>query len=371
MASIVVSVAATRTASVHQNVRCERCGKAYAYEIIRSASGSGSSLFGLDNAGARAAAEAEAAALREAALGRDPVPCPHCRHVQDAAIDDVRRRRVRRARSAVLHTAWISAGVAGGIAYAHWKRHGLPEGGDGRVLAVAGAAGAAVALFGLAYWWAGRLKFDRAQFDFLPPDHWRRWAQPALLERRDDRGPYYAPANRVELIRHSDGVVVQPFRIGLPANCAHCCAPAGRAYVPPVGLSKGAETYPCCQPCQRVARGRWWRAALAVVLGCGLALAALAGPARALLPDGTPEWVRVALLAGMGVPVTAILAILVANVADRPVSRRTLDRTRGWVRLRARNPAYQKLIEARFTDPFVHSVRVAPAPQEQAITGGV
>ena len=83
----------TTTASVLREVRCEKCGQTYYYEMIRTGSGSGSSPFMLNERGAAGRAERAAHQRAEKALlrGSDPVPCPACGWFQSAMLRDTRR----------------------------------------------------------------------------------------------------------------------------------------------------------------------------------------------------------------------------------------------------------------------------------------
>src|ERR1700754_4599988 len=93
-------------------VRCEKCSANYYYEMLRVATGSGSSPYMLNNAGAanRAASGARKNLDALLARGTDPVPCPHCGWFQAEMVRDARQRRHR-------WMGWLTLGVPGLILF--------------------------------------------------------------------------------------------------------------------------------------------------------------------------------------------------------------------------------------------------------------
>lgn len=75
---------AQMSATAVRDVTCEKCRTRYAYAIKRSDFGTGTSIYGLDDAGAeRRAANQAAERLREALDNAiELVPCPNCGHYQ-------------------------------------------------------------------------------------------------------------------------------------------------------------------------------------------------------------------------------------------------------------------------------------------------
>src|SRR5262249_29495978 len=76
----------TSTASGHavKFVTCENCPTEYAYLPDREVSGGGTTMYGMDEEGARSGARSAANATLAAVLKNDydPVPCPACGHYQ-------------------------------------------------------------------------------------------------------------------------------------------------------------------------------------------------------------------------------------------------------------------------------------------------
>jgi hypothetical protein len=248
------------------------------------------------------------------------------------------------------------------------KRFGKSD--EQAILIIAATIVAVAAAFGIALVAVYVRGLDRAKFDALPADHRLRWAQPALLERQDAEGFYYVPARRIDVIRRGDAVIARTHRIGLPPNCAHCCAPATRDFAPPVAISEHTETHPCCDACQKRGARRWWSwLVLAVIASVG-ACGAVAQALSPLLTTSTASWLRWTLLLGLGLPATAVLALFVPNVIGRPLVRRDVDRGRGWVSLRARNPEFRRLLEQHVTNPLAHTVRGRGVPPAHPPSSG-
>src|SRR5690242_18809802 len=89
--------AARAAGSVIREVRCERCGGGYAYELSRIAAGSGAAMYYLFQGAAKRRAQRNAAKALAKALATDEelVPCPACGRVQEPAIRAARRRAYR------------------------------------------------------------------------------------------------------------------------------------------------------------------------------------------------------------------------------------------------------------------------------------
>src|SRR3954470_24325400 len=82
------------SAAMMKPVRCEKCGGAYSYRMVRRGVGQGSTIYGIDSQGAsdRSAANAQAKLHRLLQTGVDPVPCPHCGWLQREMVDEIHRR---------------------------------------------------------------------------------------------------------------------------------------------------------------------------------------------------------------------------------------------------------------------------------------
>ena len=98
---IPVPVAMSYTAKVKGRqlklVSCVQCSEEYVYALERAAQAEDTSILFLDNAGAKARAEAAAQAKLNAKLERecDVVPCPACGHIQPDMVKQARRLRHR------------------------------------------------------------------------------------------------------------------------------------------------------------------------------------------------------------------------------------------------------------------------------------
>lgn len=87
----------TVSGTVVRRVRCEKCACAYAYELVRAASGAATSLYLLNNEGAdyRARTRAHKKLRRALERGVEPVQCPDCGWFQAEMVQEARRRTVR------------------------------------------------------------------------------------------------------------------------------------------------------------------------------------------------------------------------------------------------------------------------------------
>jgi hypothetical protein len=354
MGLLVARLGASRIASRIRHVQCESCKQPYAYELIRRGEGTSGSLLWLENADARerAAHKAEIAAEKAVGHGHDPVSCPSCGHVQEAAIRDIARRRMQIPTTVIGMIAATCVLVPTAMLVKEWSsvqdRARLL-----RACFVVGGGGLAACAF--AYLVFRRiLRFDRPRFELLAPHHKYRLAQPALTFHMSGGGQYLAPAKPVQLVQSRRGLIIQLHRIGIPDTCLGCGEPTRRMFAPPVAMDHEIKTYSCCERCQSRLAKRWRIVSAAVVLGC---LSAAAGAA-------TIPWVNVATLryivaVTIVVLVLPIAAIVVPNVVGQPLKRRSVDRARGWVCIRSDSPKYQQLLEDRYRNPANYTFRDA------------
>ena len=81
----------TRAGGVSRNVRCEKCGQWYHYDLVREAFGA-ARAGGPVSAVQRAEAVAEARVIRALDVGGEVVPCPACGWVQAEMVREQQRR---------------------------------------------------------------------------------------------------------------------------------------------------------------------------------------------------------------------------------------------------------------------------------------
>lgn len=100
--------------AVVRRVTCEKCGCAYAYEMVRQGRGGGTSLYMLNNAGAedRARTRASKRLRRELLHGVDPVGCPDCGWYQADMVREARRRTMQ----GIVPTAIVCLAIAAAYA---------------------------------------------------------------------------------------------------------------------------------------------------------------------------------------------------------------------------------------------------------------
>jgi hypothetical protein len=134
----------TISGTVVRRVTCEKCACAYAYELVRAASGGATSIYLLDNSGAeyRARTRANKKLRRALERGVEPVQCPDCGWFQADMVQEARRRLVR----GLMPAAAVCLTLAGAMALimgALWLSP--PPGGepsDFRMVGLFGGAGA-------------------------------------------------------------------------------------------------------------------------------------------------------------------------------------------------------------------------------------
>lgn len=87
----------TTSGSIFKVVVCENCKARYVYQMIREAQAQGTSLYMLDNDGARnrAQSSAEAELKSRLTMDCDPVPCVHCGWYQENMVRRLRKERYR------------------------------------------------------------------------------------------------------------------------------------------------------------------------------------------------------------------------------------------------------------------------------------
>src|SRR6516225_1521586 len=88
---------AWRVGAVAKFVCCKKCGTEFAYTMMRHASGQGTSLYFLDNAGAEERAQRRAESKLQKALASEvePVECPKCGCFQANMVREARRRYLK------------------------------------------------------------------------------------------------------------------------------------------------------------------------------------------------------------------------------------------------------------------------------------
>lgn len=351
---LVAEWVVTRDAAALRRVTCEQCGREYFFNAIRSASGSGTSILWLDNSGAKhdAAQAARKNARASARNANDPVPCPHCGRVQEAAIRETAHRRVKAPLYGFAFFTFLVVTIVTVMTIKDLKRApdrdkairiAIQFVGIGGGFGVAGIIGCLVL----------RRRFNRVHFEMLPPQHKNRLAPPALLCRDDGDDLVYYPAKPVALIRRGQGLIVQPSQAGLPRHCLGCGTPTSHSFKPPIALSPDSESYPCCGECESAGRVRWWT----VLLRCATIVMGIAAVVACLSWEA-PKAVVWGISMSLGLVVALVAGIVSANVYGVPLARRSIDKERGWIALQSRSKIYQRLLEDRFGNAASYEQRV-------------
>ena len=317
-------------------VRCDRCGCVYFYELARVGSGSADAPYAIG--GERAARKAEERAGRDLerrlAGEAELVPCPGCQWIDE---DQVARYRRSRRRGWLKFAAIVGLGGPLASLIGAWfvwigpaaDREALPYfllAGPAISLALAGS------IVGLRH---SLLRTIRPNRDHpfapkIPPGSPRPLIRNAATGRLE-------PAGATDRPDGADGAWIE-FQVGrsvLPGCCCGCLAPADPrfAYVHP----PTAVAFPLCDRCGRRWTLRMWLGALA-----GAATVAAVGlPVLfALELDEIIFWVA----AGALMTLIPIIGALIVGHQTSPVRAKDVDRSRGVALLRFRNETYSKLV---------------------------
>lgn len=343
-----------------KTLHCESCKKRFHYEIARRGQGDATMVLFMDREGARERALGAASADAERLLqsSQDPVPCPYCGRIQEAAIREMARSQVRWAWPFIILFALISIVVPVAMSFIQPPPGEAPP--TPRVKhpeLFVGSIGVGVSLALGAICWGFIYRMDRDRFEKLPTNHWLRVAPPALIETSDPG--LLVPARPIELIHKGDWLILQLHRIGLPACCVNCAARTYISFQPPIKLSPEQETFPCCLECQRILARRWWRTSFKVfgvfvLIGCVLPFVA-----------PRPQWVTYLISSLAGVPLSLVLAILLPNVVGVSLTRRGYASTRGWSAIHTASNAYRHLIEQRYVEADAYKLRLDPTKPEK------
>jgi hypothetical protein len=104
---------AATTAAINRDVRCEKCGCAYRYELVRRGEGMGSAVYGIGEGAAERRADRRARELLEEHLANavDPVACPDCGWLQAKMVRELRDRHYRWLDAVGTTIRWIAGAV--------------------------------------------------------------------------------------------------------------------------------------------------------------------------------------------------------------------------------------------------------------------
>ncbi|MCX7424530.1 MAG: hypothetical protein NTW96_02680 [Planctomycetia bacterium] len=316
-------------------IECDECGCEYFYELARIGSGGATAPYGIGKAAAaRSSQQQSQRDLRKRlAYEAELVPCPKCNWINEELVHGYRLGRFRWVGilalgvgmigtvSSLMGAWFISIGPAADRAAVPYLLFGGPL-----VFVSLG-----VAMILLRAWLRGRIQPNR---DFplaprLPPG-----SPPALV--MDEESGELKTARRRDAVQRgrSEWYDFQLGRDQLPCVCCDCLnsATPGHAYRRFVTAAIELEV-PRCADCacrsKRTARCVWSiAAAVSLLVGGGVLLA---------MPlDSTGFW----LLFGMWTLVSLAIASYAASSMTVPVEVRMVDRSRGILNLRFRNPEY-------------------------------
>jgi len=141
----------TLTNSINKEACCEKCGAHYLYTLTRKVTGTGSSPYYLNNAGAqkRSRKDAEKKLVKALKKGVDPVPCPQCGWLQADMVRVVRKGNYKWMK--VLGWTIVLVGIAIWVVPMIWTSDNADY--DPALFGMAASVVAlGVLMFGLRFW---------------------------------------------------------------------------------------------------------------------------------------------------------------------------------------------------------------------------
>jgi hypothetical protein len=347
----------TLSGSVIKPVTCERCRKEYFYELARSAKGQGHAPYniGQEAAARRAQESAEKKLAKRLATEHEAVGCAHCGWVQDPMVAHLRRRHLRW----LLILVWVVMPIALAALGAYvWIRHADDRLSDelrnelmqyGVLVIVAGGA-----LLSLRWMLARRIDPNANYPQRSPP---LPGTPPALLKRMVDGVETLIAVQQQSEVLRGNWAEVQLERCQFPQQCCVCLGPAGVEFQTP--LTSWVKV-PMCAACRGKALRRWWKWA-----GVGISLGlATAGAISFSIPglDDSGRWAA----AFLGAIIPALIFVLILTRRGRVYRQKTIDASRGVVRLWFQNQHYTR----RLADAYRSRVTLdlEPAPVRSTFT---
>jgi hypothetical protein len=326
-------------------VVCDRCGRAYYYELARIGTGAHTAPYGIGSSRASQKAQdhSESDLQRRLAMEAELVPCPRCHWISEDLVEGYRLGRYRG-----VGKLAFAVGFAGSILslIVAWFIHiGSPL--DRWLLPyllIGGPAtftGIAMTLLLLRRWLRSRIQPNRGfpQETRLPPG-----TPPALIMDEVTQSLRVALPTSAQPDHFLD---YQFGRHKLPPLCSECLQPSdeGRGFGVQVTRLIHFEI-PRCAACAEKSDREWGRISrfsLLLVLLIGAAMVVL------MVRASVELWIiLVSSLVLFGA--TLVFISIVANARTAPVKLVGRDRSRGLVRLRFRNPAYVEAVTRQFDD---------------------
>lgn len=317
-------------------VDCEQCRCRYFYELTRIGIGSATAPYGLWSGYAeisskeQSAQELQARLIEEAEL----VPCPRCQWINEALVEGYRLSRYRWALPLGAGIAFFGT-VAALIAVSFLQLGPPADRGAVPYVLIIGPA-VSVVIGGLIVLVRNFLR-SRIQpnHSFPAPPKLPAGVPPALLVHEATQTLHPVVCHEVSATGECEWFDFQIGRHRLPKCCSHCLNEASDKHVWTHPITVAVQlSVPRCADCKRRSRGvylRAWCLAFPVSLAIGIGLLLIAR-----LNDDF-FWI----LAGCWVLICLAAAAFYASARSAPVSLRIVDRSRGILRLKFRNPGYR------------------------------
>jgi hypothetical protein len=321
-------------------VSCDQCGTTYFFELARVGSGAATAPYAIGTGRAERSAKDQALRDRERRLQEEAelVPCPKCLWINDHLVTGYRRGRFRGATKAA-----VAIGIAGACLtlITAWAASPGPAPADHGTIAsiltkgMIGSIAVPAFILVLRHFLRQRIQPNR---DYpLPPK--LPHGTPTALVRNSATGEL-EPAGQTSKPEDGDRdgagawMNYQIGRTTFPPICCECLGPDSQRFALQYSVNRALGfAVPLCKGCARRWTRRKWLGALVTLS----AAAALGIPIMlALKLDEIIFW---ALLLVVGI-LLPVIGAMIAGWRAAPVRVKSVDRSRGVVRLWFRNAYY-------------------------------
>ena len=340
----------TTTSTAHatgkrvKHVTCAKCGMKFSYELSRTATGYGTTIYWIGQM--QAMKRAQKAAQRNLAKRLDRecelVPCPNCHWIDQKAVNQFRRRMYRRAPALIIGILIV---IFTAISLATELRD--PKGFETQtpvlLYYICAAIFVAVPTCVLFVRWQLRRRFN-PNVAYPNPPRILPGTPAAFAEFTDPQTGktqlLSVATNSDEPASDTEWVTLRPGKVPWLKVCCVCLAPAVKVFRPPLLTDPGHYVaVPLCKRCSRRLLWRWWLKLLSIV-GVLLLITSFAIDAVPRL-DQFQRWLLITLIVVFPV---LIAALAIAERTSRPYRLIVVDRDRGIFKFAARNPRYNALL---------------------------
>ena len=338
-----------------RRVVCEMCSQEYFYELLRGGVGESTSLYNLNESGAKEKALAGARKDLAGKLqqGHDPVPCPKCGHVQEAARREVAAIRARRwIGTAFIWLIMLAMIVPASLGiFTVFAEKQLPT-----FVWWTYAALTLLAIPAILFIYFQRKRFDETSYKLIPDSDPRLLHPPALLPTRISVSGEQQLAPAAPIVPKVSGLkmIAQFLRTGINRDfCLICLAPTENVHHPFLGPDSAAK-YRCCETCSRSMTLKCWLGFLgslvAAVLGCWFMT-------RSSKID---VYGRIGICFLSMLVLAPTLYFIFRDLTGRVLKAWDIDGIRGWTAIKVRNHQVLERLVQVYSQPELYTVKCPP-----------